>query len=349
VLALPAYQLMRRAHRVENGHLHPVLSSMFRVTDGLRMTMHHMLFIPFGEPTRQPDTPMTSAEVHAYAERAFSLHSEHGVCAGPKVMIDEFLSVLVDGRTPRDGLPDTLAAELQATVADIEPAMDYAMLGLKAYAAVFSFWPMTMRTYEQLHAIAEAWAAVEPTPPVLALQQWLQPIIRHLRTATHLATEAWRLDREVVYADMYAQSERTLSGQWPAQPLPALLAPRAVALNDALEAGLLAATQRHFGTARDSVQQHWRDEWRLCLLQYLVRAQAVVRTACAVQEQTNRLLGRDAPAQRFTAADIDIYVQLVGSTEGRVPFLLGELPGAFGLDVVVDRDGVYLQDKGVAG
>ena len=349
VLALPAYQLMRREQRVENGRLHPVLSSMFRVTDGLRMTMHHMLFIPFGEPTRQPDSPMTSDQVHAYAERAFSLHSEHGVCAGPKVMIDEFLSVLVDGKTPRDGLPDALDAELQAAVADIEPAMDYAMLGLKAYAAVFSFWPMTMRTYEQLHTIAEAWAAIEPTPPVLAMQQWLKPIIHRLRTATHLATEAWRTDRELVYADMYAQSERTLSGQWPEQLLPALLAPRAVALNDALEAGLLATTQRHFGTAQDSAQQHWRDEWRLCLLQYLVQTQAVVRTACAVQDETNDLLGRDAPTQRFTAADIDIYVQLVGSTEERVPFLLNELPGAFGLGVVVDRDGVHIQDKVAAG
>ena len=141
---------------------------MFRVTDGLRMTMHHMLFIPFGEPTRKPDTPMTAPEVHAYAERAFSLHSEHGVCAGPKVMIDEFLSVIIDGRTPRDGLPAVLDAELQATLADIEPALDYALLGLQAYAAVFSLWPMTMRCYEQLHAVVQAWVRDEPTAPVLA-------------------------------------------------------------------------------------------------------------------------------------------------------------------------------------
>ena len=39
------------AHRVENGHLHPVLSSMFRVTDGVRMAMHQMLFSPIYEPT----------------------------------------------------------------------------------------------------------------------------------------------------------------------------------------------------------------------------------------------------------------------------------------------------------
>ena len=82
VLALPSYMLLKHDSRVENGKLHPVLSSIFRVTDGLRMTMHQMLFVPFGEPTRRPDTPMTAAEIFAYAERNHSLHSGHGVCAG---------------------------------------------------------------------------------------------------------------------------------------------------------------------------------------------------------------------------------------------------------------------------
>jgi hypothetical protein len=37
VLAVPTYQLMRKGG-LQNGELHPALSSMFRVTDGLRMT-----------------------------------------------------------------------------------------------------------------------------------------------------------------------------------------------------------------------------------------------------------------------------------------------------------------------
>lgn len=338
VLALPAYQLMRRERRVHNGELHPVLSSMFRVTDGLRMTMHHMLFIPFGEPTRKPDTPMSSAEVHAYAERAFSLHSEHGVCAGPKVMIDEFLSVLVDGRLPRDGLPETLEVELQEAVADIEPAIDYAMLGLKAYAAVFSLWPMTMRVYEQLHAITEAWAAAEPSPPVLAMQRRLQPIIRRLRTGTHLATEAWRADRELVYGDMFAQCERGLSGSLPQHSLAELLAPRATAADAAPALALQAAMRVHFGDGAEASHTQHRDAWRACLLTYFAQAQAVVRLACETQARTNRMLGRDAPAQRFGVADIDIYVRLVGMTEGRVPFLLDELAEATGIRVDIDAE-----------
>jgi hypothetical protein len=86
VLMVPAYLLMRAEKRVENGHLHPVLSSMFRVTDGVRMTMHQMLFLPVVEPTLPPDAPMTSAEIYAYAERNYVFHSNYGVCAGPKAM-----------------------------------------------------------------------------------------------------------------------------------------------------------------------------------------------------------------------------------------------------------------------
>jgi hypothetical protein len=344
VLTLPALQLMRHERRVDNGQLHPVLSSMFRVTDGLRMTMHHMLFIPFGEPTRKPDTPMTSDQVHAYAERAFSLHSEHGVCAGPSVMIDEFLSVLVDGRLPRDGLPETLDAELQQAVGDIEPALDYAMLGLKAYAAIFSHWPIAMRTYEELHAIALAWARAEPSPAVLAALRWLQPQIENLRGGTHLATEAWRADREVVYGDMHAQSERTLRGRLPVQSLAERLAPRVLSADDPAVRRLRAAIERHFGPGTEGAQQHFRAEWLACLLQYFTQAQAVVRVACEAQRETNRLLGRTPPVQAFQVADIDIYIQLEGSTEGRVPFLLDELERQFGLRVEIDSEAVRVQD-----
>jgi hypothetical protein len=344
VLALPALQLMRRERRVENGRLHPVLSSMFRVTDGLRMTMHHMLFIPFGEPTRKPDTPMTSAEVYDYAERAFSLHSEHGVCAGPKVMIEEFLSVIIDGKTPRDGLPETLDEELRQTLDDIEPALDYALLGLKAYGALFSFWPITMRAYEQLYGIANAWLKDEPSAPVQALQAWLKPIIRRLRTSTHLATEAWRADREFVYGDMYAQSERALSGALPQRSLAERLAPRPFSADEAPVRALHAAVLRHFGPGADAVQHEHRVMWLSGLMQYFVQTQAVLREACAVQAEINRLLGRDTPAQPFSAADIDIYVQLVGMTETRVPFLLHELEQVFGLRVDIDREVLALED-----
>ena len=55
VLALPSYLLMRTDIQLPEGAMHPALSSLFRVTDGLRMTLHQMLFVPIGEPTLLPD------------------------------------------------------------------------------------------------------------------------------------------------------------------------------------------------------------------------------------------------------------------------------------------------------
>ncbi len=348
VLALPAYQLMRSQGRVGHGELHPVLSSMFRVTDGVRMTMHHMLFIPFGEPTRRPDSPITSAEVHAYAERAFSLHGDHGVCAGPKAMIDELLSVLIDGRAPRDGLPAELDAELQRAEADIGPAIDYAMLGLQSYAAMFSHWPLAMRTYEQLWATAQAWAALEPTPPVLAALAWLVPLIARLRGSTHLATEAWRADRERVYDDMHEQAARCRTGRAPERRLSEQLAVPTPGPDHALAQVLRSATERRFGPAASPAQQAMRQRWMGHVLQYLVQAQALVRMGCTVQADINRLLGRPAPQRPFGVADIDLYVQLAEETEGRVPFLLDELKQVLGLEARIEADTLQLKDLGVA-
>ncbi|MGH2396626.1 MAG: hypothetical protein ACRDFW_06490 [bacterium] len=157
VLAVPAYLLMRTHQRVENGDLHPVLSSMFRVTDGVRMTMHQMLFLPVVEPTLPPDAPMTSAEIYAYAERNYAFHSNHGVCAGPRAMIEEFLNVLVDGRPVEGAESVVLEAPVQAVLDDLDPAFDYGLYGLQAHAVVFSLWPVMGRTYEQLWTIVEAW------------------------------------------------------------------------------------------------------------------------------------------------------------------------------------------------
>lgn len=347
VLTLPAWQLMRAERRVANGALHPVLSSLFRVTDGLRMTMHHMLFIPFGEPTRRPDTPMTAAEVHAYAERAFSFVSDHGVCAGPKAMVDEFLAVAVDGREPRDGLPETLDPELLAAIDDIEPAIDYAMLGLQAYAAVFSLWPTTMRAYERLASVAEAWVIDEPVPAVQALVQWLRPIVAQLRSSTHLATEAWRADREFVYGDMDAQCHRALTGRLPQRTLAERLQPHPAP--EHLQRHLEQLIERRFGAAGSAAAQQHRAAVADALLDYALRAQAVVRTACDVQRETNRHLGREQPARPFAAADIDLYVQLAAETEGRVPFLLDELPRMFHLSADIGADGVAFHPTLSAG
>ena len=157
VLALPTFMLMRAQDRVANGDLHPVLSCLFRVTDGLRMTTHQMLFVPVAEATLSCDTPMTSAEVYAYAERNHAFASTHGVCAGPRVMIEEFLSVLIDGVRPAGVDEVVLDAPVQAALEAVEQAFDYGLLGLQAHVAVFSLWPVMTRTYARMAEIAGQW------------------------------------------------------------------------------------------------------------------------------------------------------------------------------------------------
>ena len=198
VLTVPAYLLMHTQQRVENGALHPVLSSMFRVTDGVRMTMHQMLFLPVFEPTLPPDAPMTSAEIYAYAERNYGFYSAHGVCAAPKAMIEAFLHVLVDGRPVENGTSVVLDAPVQAALEDLDAAFDYGLYGLQAYAVVFSLWPAMSRAYERLLAIVEAWSG-ESSATLAGLRECLQTNVQYLRTETLLKTEEWRTSRDLVY------------------------------------------------------------------------------------------------------------------------------------------------------
>ena len=108
---------------------------------------------------------------------------------------------------------------------------------------------------------------------------------------------------------------------------------------------LRAAIDRHFGAGTPGVR-HFRDTLQARLLNYFTQVQAVVRTACETQRQINQLLGRDEPAQRFSAADIDIYVHLDGHTEGRVPFLLDELSRLLDLSIEIDGESIKIKDKG---
>jgi hypothetical protein len=358
VLALPTYLLMRRDNRIENGDLHPALSSLFRVTDGLRMTMHQMLFVPIGEPARSPDTPMTSAEIYAYAERNYSFHSEHGVCAGPKVMIEEFFSVLVDGRMPRGGLPWQLDPQVRDAVADLDPVIDYALLGLQAYAAVFSVWPAMARAYENLWTVADCWAAAGQ-PAVTALRDHLQASVDRITQSGYLATEERRSDRDAVYADMYAQCETGLTGEAPARTLPERIAPQTRDLNDPAALKLRTALARHFGisNAIDAPLRRRSDQspdalsWLTlgdmvsCLMDFLRRQQATLQLACEVQDKINALLGRSAPRRAFSASDIDIHIRLRGDTGERPPFLIDDLEQLFGIRITLDKDRLQIAGR----
>jgi hypothetical protein len=338
VLALPTYLLMRRDEPVKNGELHPALSSMFRVTDGLRMTTHQMLFVPVAEATLSPEDPITATEVYAYAERNYSFHSTHGVCAGPQAMIEEFLSVLIDGRPAGDAETVGLDPALEAALDAIEPAFDYGLYGLQAFVAVFSLWPAMTRTYAQLGEIVETWSG-ESSEPLTKLREHLRSKTQILKSETLHATEEWRANRERVYAQIYEQcgiglgseSEKTLTER---------IAPVLAGADARLVQRLRSLVGKRLGAADADVER-----LVTCLVDYFLRARAILGVACESQQRINEILGRAQPVRAFSAADIDVHVLLQGDEARRLPYLLDELEELLGFRVRITRDLIEIMES----
>lgn len=324
VLAVPSYQLMRTRGAVANGALHPVLSSLFRVTDGLRMVVHQMLFVPLGEPTRNPDERLSAAEIHAYAERNYSFHSEHGVCAGPPAMVAEFLAVLVDGEAPAAESLDVLPPEVEAALADIDAAIDYAFLGLQAHAAAFSVWPAMARAYE---VVAEALA----TTPHVALADRFAGHIERLRTSTYLGAESLRVHREAVYEEMFAACGRAV--REPGPPAALAEARRIRRAHFARDAEVVLAT---LSARVDDVEA--REMLTAAILDFAAAASAAIQLGRDAQDRINRLLGRARPTHTFDSIDLDLHNRLNDLQPRRVPYLFDELGEALGLSLIVTAD-----------
>ncbi len=345
VLSVPTYQLARADRPLANGSLHPALSSLFRVTDGLRMTMHQMLFIPIGEPMRSPEAPVTSAEIFEYAERNYALHSETGVCAGPQHMIQEFLQVILDGRgsDASDGV--VLDPAVEAALADIETAFDYGLHGLRAFAVVFSLWPAMTRAYEQLSQIVDA-AVGDGLVEFAAFSQRLRPRVEALRQGTYLATEQWRTHRETVYADMYEQCGRGLASPREACSLAEQTTPvRSSQYQEADRAlGDILARRLRPSTAGERALRAMQS----CLMEFFATEQGILRAAGATQHHINRLLGRACPRRPFGSADVNVHNLLQGNDPRRLPYLLDELDQAWGVGVVIDAQRIEVIDRRAA-
>lgn len=328
VLSLPTYQLMRRSDPVANGALHPALSSLFRVTDGVRMVMHQMLFVPIGEPAWSPDQTVSVDAILDYAERNYSFFSDHGVCAGPLAMVRELLCVLLHGRGDRDYAAHELAPDVARACDDVQPAIEYGLLGLQAYAAVFSLWPTMTRAYEQISALLED----HPGADRDRMAAHRETLLR----GTYLGHESWRASREDVYADMYDQCARGLG-----EPDASLIALLAHGSTRSAHTGLEAIFRRRLhlhGAAGDRLAR----DLAAVVLGFLQRAQSILRAADTVQRRINRLLGRDPPLQALSAATIDVHNLMQGSK--RLPFLIDELEQWLTIRITLDTDRLAIED-----
>jgi len=313
---------------------------MFRITDGVRMTMHHMLFMATDEAPLAPETPMTSAALYAYAERYLLFLSENGVCAGPRTQIEAFLRVFIDGQPIADAEAVELDAPVQEALAALDSAFDYVLYGLQAYAVVFSLGLAMCRTYERLWAIVEAWAG-EQTDTGRVLRTRLQKVARIL-PQTLLGTEEQRGSRARVYADMYTQCARGLGVRSSEATLAERLRPRNAAHHRAAAERLRAVIRQRLGdtAVADSPEV---EQVVAALMDYFCQEQVIVQEACAIQQRINRLLGRTPPTRPFAAADIDLYYQLQ-DVRG-LPYLGAELEEVLGLQVVVRSDAIEIVDR----
>ncbi|MFO1151084.1 MAG: hypothetical protein U1E62_22130 [Alsobacter sp.] len=329
VLAVPTYQLVRRDNPVASGGLHPVLSNLFRVTDGLRMTMHQMLFVPVGEPTLAPDEPMDAARIHDYAERNFSFHSETGVCAGPRLMVRAFLDAVLDAG---EGDAVTFEPEVQRALDDVDAAFAYGLRGLRAHAALFCLWPAMSRGYEAVAGLAKD-AVAAGQADFGPLHDRMQAHLKSLRYRTYLGSAERRVSREAAYGAIYEGCGHGL-----ADGLPGLAQSFAAARgsgSSALRAQIgdaLAPSPLSPGP--------WRDRLAEVLADHALETQAILRVAVRDQLALNAELGRAPAIRPFSAADADVHGLLQGHEVRRLPFLLDELRDLLGLDLDIDTEDV---------
>jgi len=342
ILAVPAYLLMRSENTVNNGSLHPVLSNMFRVTDGVRMTTHQMMIIPVAEATLPPETPVTGNGIYQYAERNHVFQSAHGVCGGPKIMIEEFLAVLVDGKPSEEITTAEFDAQVQDALDAIESALDYGLYGLQVYVIGLSFWTLMYGTYEQLWTMFETWPESDSTR-LNEFKRIVQTDVKTMQSETLLATRELRSNRDRVQGYMFEKTTRGLKQPFAEKNLSEHLTPLTEAHQTTAEIALRAALKQRVGEKITNDAATF-DSLIDCLMNYLSREQAIVKAACESQRCINRLLGRPAPKREFTAADINLYSLLIGDVR-KLPLISELFDQVFNLNLIVTQNTIEISER----
>jgi len=346
VLALPALQVLRLDEkRVENGKLHPALSSAFRLTDGLRMLMHHMLFVPFGEPTRSGTTPMTGFEAHQYAERNYSFHTAQGVCAGPPAMVDDFTAVILDRADPKGGWPDKIDPDVQAALDEIPMAVDYGLMGLKIFGSVFSLFPTATAGHAQMREIILGWKKTD-SPTLADMRERVERLHGAIQDSGWLKTDAFRKSRLIAYNEMYQKCSFGLTGQYPSPTLEEKYENLPRLPEETMEK-LRFYFGRMFHDLPDGEELFAElAEW---LGRFISFVQVNIRTTLETQTQINDLLGREQPKKAFEGRDLARYQRLDKTVDSKhevreAPFLVDDIARVMGITIDVTMDEVIITE-----
>ncbi len=320
VLGVPSYMLMRADNPVKNGELDPVLSSMFRVIDGVRMVSIYLLFW-LDEPATY-DSPMTGERIHFISDRDNHLISLRGVCAGPKNMIDEFLATMLEGK-PVDGDPPVLGD----WVKNIPAGVDYGLLGIQLYAVIFALWVRMALAYTQIRDALVEDPAADPALGLLASVERDFIIIR----PGHLDRPEQRDWSEARYAEMLDRAQRGVRGFEEPQlmKLEEVLSPPATVLGDKGRQQFREILRSRLPYSPGTI-----DRVADAAYEYLRVERSVLKHANIIQRRVNVVLKRPHPTRLMTGDDLAVLHKLRARTVGRLPYLM-EL--FHELDVVVEN------------
>jgi hypothetical protein len=337
-LSLPAFQLMRGGAASPQPPIHPVLSSLFRITDGIRMATHLMLFLS-QERTRKPAEPTTATDLYEFVERNGMFLSPHGVCAGPKPLIDEFLAVIFDGSEAQGGDAMALPPEVQALVDQLPEVFDYALLGLQSWAVSRSVWLAMSRAYRAIRALLEARAGDR------GIAAQLRDRVRADWTKLGRQRIADDHEHDVhvdVYTDTYEQSWRALRRPLGPPTLAAVVAPVAEGPAHRVAAGqlreLLAVRLAGSELAGDV------DHLVATLVHYLREEQAILGATEAIQAAINAMLGRPVPTRPLTARDLRVNLTMYGGVIAEFMYLFDMLEHELGFHVTCSAAAIEVSD-----
>jgi hypothetical protein len=185
------------------------------------------------------------------------------------------------------------------------------------------------------------------TPQFAVFRESMRMHSETLLNRTYLAREAWRVSREGVYADMYHQCRRGLAGLSGAPGLDVLLTPVWTSVHRQTEAKLQDILRSRFGLVGETSKRFVLD-LSGCIMDFLLREQAVLRTAVAAQNDINRLLGREPPKRMICAADVNLHNLMHGFDPDRLPYLIDELERLLDVHIDLDMDSLAISRRDAA-
>jgi hypothetical protein len=145
-LASVGYVMVRGHDPVPNGQLDGGLAAMFRLIDGVRLVTNDL--VRAMADSQGCEMPVTAHTITEYAERHDVFRGNHGVCAGPPALVDEYLRVLLG----EEAAPIQVEPGVAARLGDLEAAIDYGLLGQRIESVVRFFGASQGLLHERLRA-----------------------------------------------------------------------------------------------------------------------------------------------------------------------------------------------------